>query len=191
MTDWTLFARFAGPVFGVVVGWALHRYFEKKPVVITYLWHASAVSVRLKEGGEVGVHGHSFVVMNVGNVAAKNVRLGHLTLPDFSVHPPTPYEIVDLPGGTKEILFPVLIPKEQITVAYFYFPPTLWSDVNTYTKSDEGYATGHNVFPSRQYPAWVSRAAQMLVLVGIVSMLTAATELGLFLLRHFQCCEVP
>src|SRR5436190_1883838 len=184
--DWTLFARYAGPSCGVLLGFFLTRYFEKRPIVVTYLWNTSAVRVRLSDGSESSVHGHSFVVMNLGKVAAENVRLGHNTLPDFSVYPPVPFEILDLPGGSREIVFPRLVPRELVTIAYIYSPPTLWSHVNTYTKSDAGYAESHNVLPTRQLAPWVTRSAQALIWIGAITVLAALSELGLFLVRHFQ-----
>lgn len=163
--DWTLVARYAAPLLALFVGAALNRLLENRPKLVTYLANAAAIQVPVPQGGPMQVHTHSVVVRNGGRKAATNLRLGHSVLPAFSVSPPHEYKVVDVEGG-KEIVFPVLVPKEQITVAYLYFPPTVWSNVNTYTKSDEGFARVLNVLPTPQAPPWLARVAWFLLAVG-------------------------
>ena len=183
--DWTLFARYAAPIVALIVGALLNHWTEKRQRLISYMSNASAVTVQLPAGGAVQVHSHSVVVRNIGGKAAQNVRLGHSILPDFSVYPAVNYNVVNLPAGGKEIVFPALVPGEQVTVAYLYFPPVLWSNVNTYTKSDEGFAKIINVLPSQQYPQWLSLVAGILMIVGTITAIYAIGELGFFLYRHF------
>lgn len=138
--DWTLFARYAAPVIALLVGAGLNRFLERRPKLITYLGHASAVPITPPQGQPFQVHTHSVVVRNGGKRPATNVRLGHHFLPAFSVYPSIDYHVVELPGGGKEIVFSSLVPGEQVTLAYLYYPPLLFSGVNSYTKSDDGFA---------------------------------------------------
>ena len=91
--DWTLVARYAGPLLGVFVGFLLTKAFERRPNLISYMAHASAVTTRPPNAPPIPVHSHSVVVRNGGKKSAGNVRLGHHVLPDFSVFPSVPYSV--------------------------------------------------------------------------------------------------
>ena len=79
----------------------------------------------------------------------------------------------DLPGGGQEIVFPSLVPNEQITVNYLYFPPVIWDQINLGVKSDEGFAKAIRVIPMRLYPKWLNKLAAVFVLAGAISVLYA------------------
>jgi len=49
--DWDVIIRISGPIVGAALGWALKEYTERKPKVIYYLLHASAVSIKPEEQG--------------------------------------------------------------------------------------------------------------------------------------------
>ena len=68
---------------------------------------------------------HSVVLRNSGRRPATNVRLAHPYLPDFNVFPSVGYRVENLPGGGREIVMPTLVPNEQVTISYLYFPPPL------------------------------------------------------------------
>src|SRR6476660_9528033 len=174
--DWTLVARFAGPVLGAVVGWVLARFMQRRPKLLSYLAHSAATAVQPPEGPAVNVNTHSIVIRNGGRLAAHNVRIGHYALPNFSVFPSIQYEVHDLPSGGKEIHFPVLVPGEQVTIAYLYFPPLFWHQVHSYTKSDEGFARVFNVLPSPPPPPWLRRLLVALVIVGSATIVYALVE---------------
>ena len=175
--DWTLFARYAAPIVALVVGAVINHLLEKRPKVVSFLAHASAVSVQPPTGAAFDVHTHSIVVRNAGRKPATNVRLGHRVLPNFSVYPSIPYVVNALPSGGSEILFPALVPGEQVIVNYLYYPPVVWSDINSYTKSDEGFANIIKVLPSPQAPTWAVRLALVLTLIGVVTVVYGAVEL--------------
>jgi hypothetical protein len=176
--DWHLFARFAAPIAAVFIGAALSRWWERRPRLISYLAHAIAVPVRPPEGEQFQVNTHSIVVRNAGKRAATNVRLGHHVLPNFSVYPSVHYSVVDLPGGGKELLFPALVPGEQITVAYLYSPPVFWQHVNSHTKSDEGFAKIVTALPTPMPSPKVRVAAVALMAAGTATVLYALFELA-------------
>jgi hypothetical protein len=178
--DWMVVATIAGPLLAVFVGaWVTHLV-ENRPRLITYLSHTSAFQVKRPEGS-FQVFTHAIVIRNTSRRAAQNVRLGHHVLPDFTVFPSIPYSVSELPSGGSEILFPKLVPKEQVTVSYLYFPPTLWDQVNSYTKSDEGFARTLAVIPAPQAARWLVTLAWVLMLVGIVTALYVVGLAGLWL----------
>ncbi len=83
--------------------------------------------------------------------------------------PSVVYHVEQLPGGGAEIVFPTLVPGEQVTVGYLYYPPVLWSNVNSSTKSDEGFAKIVNVLPTPQPSVWVLRGMWALIVLGAVT----------------------
>ena len=181
--DWTLFARYAAPIVALFAGAVLNRLLERREKLISYLWHANAVTVRPPGGVPQAVHMHSIVVRNAGRTPSLNVRIGHTVLPDFSVFPSVAYEVHELASGGKEILFPSLVPGEQVIVAYLYFPPLLWSGVNTYTKSDGGLAKILQVLPTPQPSRRLQLIAGVLMLLGTVTLIYAAGQILRFLFR--------
>jgi len=182
--DWTIFARYAAPVIALFVGAGLNRFLERRSKLISYLGHASAVPITPPQGQAFQVHTHSVVVRNGGKHAANNVRLGHHYLPaSFSVYPSVDYRVADLPGGGKEIVFPSLVPGEQVTVAYLYYPPLLFTEINSYTKSDDGFAKIVNLLPTPQWSPWLARLAWALILVGAITVLAGLGQLVVFVWR--------
>lgn len=178
--DWHLIARYAAPLLAVFVGIAISRWLERRPRLVMFLAHAAAINV--PSDPPMTVHTHSIVVRNAGGRVASNIRLGHNMLPAFSVYPPQPYEVVDIIGG-EEIVIPKLVPKEQITIAYLYMPPIIWSQVNTYTKSDEGFAHVLNVLPTQQFPRWLSVLLWFFIAIGALATAIALSEFTFRLLR--------
>jgi hypothetical protein len=86
------------------------------------------------------------------------------------VFPQIQYEVVTVPNGGKEILFPRLVPREQVTINYVYFPPLLWSGINTMEKSDEGLANRVSVLLTRRYPMWFQLLSAALALLGVATL---------------------
>ena len=171
--DWGIVATIASPLVALVVGGVLTLMLSR-PVVTTYLGHASAHRADAVAGGKrLDVFTHSLVIQNTGWISASNVKLAHSKLPSFSVYPDVEYRVSDLPGGGQEILFPSLVPNEQITVSYLYFPPVTWDQINLGVKSDEGFAKVIRVIPMRLYPKWLNKLAAVFVLAGAISVLYA------------------
>jgi hypothetical protein len=166
--SWELVGKVAGPLSLVLATELIRRLFADRPRLVVYIGHLSAHQVRPPDGKPFGVNTHAIVVVNTGRRAAMNVRLSHLTLPDFTVFPDVNNQVVELPGGGREILFPVLVPKEQVTVSYLYSPPLTAVDINTGVRSDEGMARVLDVIPTEQLPRWKIRTLGFLVLVGVV-----------------------
>jgi hypothetical protein len=182
MVDWAILMGVAGPVLGAAAGVIVTRALERRPRLITYYGHVSSFKSEAPEG-PVQLHTHDVVVRNSGGRTASNVRLGHFQLPDFQVNPSLDYQILDLPDGSQEILFPKLVPGEQVVVSYLYFPPTTWNQVNAYVKSDEGLAKVIPVLLQQQFPTWITGGFLALCLVGLITTLYWAVQ---FLTRFFS-----
>ncbi|MHB9075641.1 MAG: hypothetical protein ACYC6G_19215 [Desulfobaccales bacterium] len=166
--DWSVVATIAAPIVALLVGAFVERTFENRSRVISYFGHVSGIRFT-REGQPFHINTHSVVIRNAGRKTATNVRLGHATLPDFQVYPDIEYEVRDLPGGQKEILFPRLIPKKQITLTYLYIPPFTAAQINTYLESDEGAAKVIPVLLTAQLPNWLKAILWILLGYGIIA----------------------
>jgi hypothetical protein len=174
--DWDLVVKIAIPLATLALGRSIDQIFAKKPRLISYVGHVSAFV--LQNVNRTNVFTHSIVVRNTGREAANNVRIGHHTLPaDHQLFPAIPYTVNNVPGGAAEIVIPKLVPGEQITISYLYFPPLTWDRINSYTKSDEGFAKILNVIPTPQPPKWVVRIIWFLIFVGAAALIYAAVEI--------------
>jgi hypothetical protein len=172
--DWNLVASLGIPLIAAILGaWATRR-FERQVRLVTYYGHVAALRAKVPAGGEFWVHTHNVVVRNNGGLTAHNVRLGHISLPDFNVNPEVQYQVVDLPGAGKELVFPTLVPAEQLTVSYLYPPPMTYAQINSYVKSDEGMAKVVTVLLQQQYPRSVTILAGVLMLAGALTVLYLA-----------------
>jgi hypothetical protein len=106
-----------------------------------------------------------FIGAALNRALERRVRLtayyGHVS--SFTVRKENPF-----PVG-KEILIPTLVPGEQITISYLYFPPIVWKDINTYIKSDERFAKRIEVLLTPVQPKWVKAVAGILLLIGLIA----------------------
>jgi hypothetical protein len=129
------------------------------------------------------IHTHTFVIRNVGLRPAHNVVVGHYSLPDFSVYPSVSRTVNPLPGGGAEIVFPIVVPREQLAITYLYFPPLLWNQIHAYVKCDEGMGRNIPVALQRVYPVWVLRITFALLVLGIATILFLIFQGSLWLGR--------
>ncbi len=167
--DWDLIVKIALPIATLILGRFLDRFLERRSRLISYLGHVS--SFTLQGPPEVHVFAHSIVLRNTGRKPCQNVRVGHHVLPNYEVYPRVTFNVVPLQGGGTELHFPVLVPNEQLTISYLYSPPLTWERVNSYTKSDEGFARILRVIPSPQPSRWLVWLAWILQFCGVVSLL--------------------
>ncbi|PNG46570.1 hypothetical protein WDL1CHR_04886 [Variovorax sp. WDL1] len=113
-------------------------------------------------------HTHAVVVRNAGRQTAHNVRIDHNILPrSYTVYPPVRHT-VSFPqqGDGAEILIPVLVAGEQVTLSYFYFPPLTFDRINAWVKCDEGMARLVNAIPSTPPPKGVRAALWVFAFIG-------------------------
>jgi hypothetical protein len=167
-----LYAAILTPILTLFIGAWLNKRLEDHPKLVSYISHATATRLDPPAQGAqpITVHTHSLVIRNNGRKPATNVRIGHNVLPNFQVFPQIQYEVVTVPNGGKEILFPRLVPREQVTINYVYFPPLLWSGINTMEKSDEGLANRVSVLLTRRYPMWFQLLSAALALLGVATL---------------------
>ena len=111
------------------------------------------------------------VIRNAGRRPAHNLRIGHTVLPEFQIYPKVQYEIVDLPDGGKEIVLPILVSKEQITISYLYFPPLTWNQINTYFKADEGFAKTVTMILTPMISKWAKAILFVILIVGLITII--------------------
>lgn len=136
------------PVITAIVGLITKAYFEAHPKLITYLVHSSAIPLR--DAPETTVNTHSIVVRNAGKKTANKIRIGHNFLPAFQMYPELSHEVIKSENGSAEIVIPNLVPGEQVSISYLYFPPQLWSQVHSHCKCDEMAAKYLNIIPTPQ-----------------------------------------
>ncbi|WP_415265622.1 hypothetical protein [Burkholderia ambifaria] len=174
-TNWDLVSKLVFPVVTALIVAAIGKRLEYRPKLVIYLAHAAGFALPPIEGpvqdrveaeaaaatvtpGAPGVqvNVHSVIVRNTGKKTAFNVRLGHnAKVRHYVLEPQVQHELKDVPNGGWEIIIPALVPSEQVLISYLYFPPVIWQQINTYTKSDEGSARYLNVLPTPQPPRWL------------------------------------
>ena len=74
-------------------------------------------------------------------------------------------------------MFPVLVPGQQVTVSYLYFPPLLYHQINLPITSNEGMARVINMLPTPQLPRWRLAVWWVLAFVGVITSLYFVAEL--------------
>lgn len=168
-SNFDVFAKILAPALTAVAGFLIKRYLEARPKLITYLIHSSTIT--LPSENSTLVNSHSIVVRNAGKKTAHNVRIGHYSLPAFQIFPQLMHEVTAGANGSAELLVPTLVPGEQITLSYLYFPPTTFNQINAYCKSDEMAAKYLNVIPTTQPNKFQITTAWLLMFVGASTLL--------------------
>jgi len=161
--DWMLVATIAAPLLTLFVGAWLSRAVEKRPKLVAYFAHSTAVT--LDPGGgnpSFNINTHTVVVRNAGGLPAKNIHIPHLTLPGrngvpggYTVWPPQQHQVIDLAGGASEILIPALPPNGELTVSYLYLPPLFSNQIHQQVRHDDGIAASYNVHLVKKPAVWM------------------------------------
>ena len=178
MVDWELLTKVAVPILTLFIGVWVNQRLEKRPKLLSHWGHVSSFNYQKEDGNTGIVNTHSVVIMNVGRRAATNVRLSHHFLPEFNISPPVEYQLKEVPNSGKDIVIPTVIPNQQLTISYLYFPPITYAEVNAGVKCDEGFAPQIPVLLQRQYPNWFNYSAVVLMIVGMVTLAYVLFELG-------------
>lgn len=147
-------ATVAAPIIAPFVGRLSESDARRRPRLIAYFTHLGGAD-------RVGVQTHGIVIRNIGRRPATDVRVRHNYLPqDFNVFPDIERSVLNLPGGGAEIVFPALVPKEQVSIAYLYFPPVVYNQIHSGVRHSDGFATEVTALPTPQYPPWLRRGTQ-------------------------------
>ncbi len=187
VVDWQLATEIAAPTLALFVGAGLDRWLERKPKLVTYYGHVSSFTLQNQNPGQsnIALHTHSVVIRNTGKRAAENVRIAHNVLPpNVQIFPAMESRTVNLPGGGGEIIIPRLIPDEQITISYLYFPPLLWNQINTNVRSDSGFAKVLHVLPTPQLSKSVIRILWGLIVLGSITLIYLLIKTGIWFYRR-------
>ena len=165
--NWAAVATVVAPLITLV----LAAWWDRRGTrLISYYSHVAGIAGTLPDGAALQVNTHTVVLRNAGRHAATNVRLTHANLnpfPMYSIWPPVVHHEETLPNGSRDIVIPVLIPGEQITIPYLYFPPITVDQIHQGIKCDQGFAHAIPVLLQRQYPQWVQILAKFVFLVGV------------------------
>lgn len=163
--DWVAVATIAAPIIALLVAAWLDG---RRTRLIAYYSHIAGIAGTIPGTTQaVHVNTHTVVFRNAGRQAATNIRLHHLNLPLFSIWPQVPHTVETLPNNTQDIVIPVLIPREQLTISYLYAPTLTFDQVNQGTKSDQGFAHWFPVNVQRQFPRWFNNVARVILLTGV------------------------
>ena len=168
--DFEAVIKLLSPLLVALIGAIAKNYFEGKPKLITFLVHSVAHPMPPDQTtGQVpgDVHTHTIVVMNTGKKTAHNVRIDHPFFPlSYVLTPPKNHTVTHGLGTSAEICIPVLVPSEQISISYLYFPPVTWSQISGWVKCDEGMAKAIQVIPSPPPPKPILWLLWALTFVG-------------------------
>ncbi|MFG3449584.1 hypothetical protein ACGFZ3_13465 [Stenotrophomonas sp. NPDC047960] len=164
-------AKLVAPIVSALLIAGFKWYTEGRPRVISYLVQSWGVLIADGPDGTKGgmVHSHSIVVANIGRKPATGVRVTHSIkdhLPAHAVHPPTQYTIERNPEGYPQIVFPVLVPKQEVTISYLYFPPLFAGQILGNVLSNEGMARILQMVPTPKPNRFVSWATWILATIG-------------------------
>ena len=193
--DLSLAASIAEKIVLLGVGAFFARLIEMRERMVAFYGHVG--EFRLDPGADAppgtqlgAVHTHTVVIRNAGRRAAHNVRVPHRgILAPANIHVSIglgiSYTRQILPGGQEEILFPVLVPRQQVTISYLHFPPITFQSINLPISSDEGMARTLNVLPTPQSPRWLIAILWSFVVIGIGAVLYGLLELYRWGLSRF------
>ncbi|MFA5155906.1 MAG: hypothetical protein WC532_00750 [Candidatus Omnitrophota bacterium] len=178
--NWSVLATIASPIIALFIGVAVDKLIERRATIIAYFTHAAAFN--LAGANPITVHTHGIVIKNVGKRTAADIRVRHTILPEnFNVFPNIQYRVESLPMGGTEIVFPALVPNEQVTISYLYLPPLLFSQIHAGIRHSEGFATEVRALPAPRYPAWIRRIVLLLLILGIIAFIYLLREGLVFL----------
>jgi hypothetical protein len=179
-------AKMIAPIVSALLIAIFKWYTEGRPQVISYLVQSWGVTLPPSDDGTPGgtVHSHSIVVANTGRKTATGVRVTHgikQPLPTYAIHPPIQYSIETNPEGYAQIVFPVLVPKQQVTISYLYFPPLFYNHILGNVVSNEGMAKILDIVPTPRPNRYVYLGTWAFALIGCSVVLYHAFRLALWL----------
>lgn len=167
--DWNVLSNIASPIIALGVGVWINRKFEDRARLIAFYGHIAAFKLR-DESHTSDVFTHSVVIRNTGRRAANNVLVSHRVLPvNFTVFPPAEHRVVQHPDGGADLVFPILVPNEQIIISYLYFPPIIYNQVTAEVRSNEGFAKILNVLPTVPPAPWFRYARTAFASAGVIA----------------------
>lgn len=169
--DFSVLSEIIKSIFLLIVGALVTRKFEKSSKLIAYYEHVSVFKHMPENQVPLTVFSHSVILRNSGSSAATNVKIQHLTLPNFYIWPSVTHHVENLDDGSSNIVIPTLVPKEQITISYLYFPPLTYDKVNNGIKCDQGFAQQIAVTLQSKPKKWIMAVIWFLIIFGTITFL--------------------
>jgi hypothetical protein len=167
--NWAAVATVLAPLITLALG----AWWERRGTrLISYFSHVAGIAGALPGGVQIQVNTHTVVLRNAGRRSVTNVRLTHANLnpfPLYSIWPPVVHREEVLPNGSRDIVIPVLIPGEQITIHYLYGPPITVDQIHQGVKCDQGFAHQIPVLLQRQYPRLALILGRIVFLIGVAT----------------------
>jgi len=110
------------------------------------------------------------VLKNVGRKTATDVRVRHeLRTETFYVTPRVAYTDPDMPGGGFEIVFPRLVPQEEVAISYMHTAP--FNNFRGQITHAAGLASEVSALSRAEHPKWMTRTIWFLALVGSIAII--------------------
>jgi hypothetical protein len=183
--DFSLAANIAEKIILLAVGAVGTWIFERRARLTVFFAHVGELRMTpppQQQLQPMTVHTHTIVIRNAGRLAAHNIRVPHQRSlaqmgVHFSVERGVDFKMQNLPGGEEEFLFPILAPKQQVTIGYLYFPPVLFTDIHLPIRSDEGLARQLFVLPTPQAPRWRIYLLWLFTIIGVATVLYLLVEI--------------
>ncbi len=170
----------------LAVGWLLHIVTTRRPELIHYLSHQQWVTLRQQQNQPPTHIGTvTLFLFNQGKAPAKDVHIGHTTLPAHNVFPDIPREIVQLPSGGSAIRFPVFPARTLVSISYLFWGPLTVEQFLAYVESEDGMSKRIPVMLQRIWPQWWIRFAGVLFFAGLWVLVNAAWTLVSYLWRTY------
>lgn len=164
-------------VVAAIVGAVITKRVEGRPRLITRWGHIAAFNTKAGDQ-QIVLHTHEVVLRNAGSKAAHNVRVSHRYLPEYNITPSVPVTVEALANGITDLVLPVVVPGQQITISYLYTPPLLYFDLHLGIRCDEGMATQVATEIQPKYSRWVTVPAAVLFLVGCATTVWALVRVA-------------
>ena len=173
--DWPTIGQAAWSVVLLLVGALVTWVLERKPKLTYYASHWSAYP---RPGSPpLIIHTHGIVLKNVGRKTATDIRVRHeLRTETFYVTPRVPYTDPDMPGGGFEIVFPRLVPQEEIAISYMHTAP--FNNFRGQITHASGPAVEVPAIPRVEHSKWVTRTILFLALVGLIAIVFVGLVFG-------------
>ena len=188
--NWSIISAYVAPLIALFIGAAIDHLIERKPRLIAYFTHATAFDLA-DVNPPTTIHTHGIIIRNVGKKPAIDVRVRHHILPsNFKVFPVIEHNRIDLPGGGVEIVFPVLVPNEQVSISYLYPSTLFYNQIHAGIRHSEGFATEVTALPTPQYSAWIRWILWSLLILGVIALIYLIIEGSLFAYKVFNCLKI-
>jgi hypothetical protein len=159
-------------VFGsAAAGIAVKSFLERRPRVLVF--YGSRGTHELSPPGQpsIKLNAHNVIVRNSGTKTAENVRVPHISVATHHVHPPSAnYSISTNSSGVTELLFPKLVPGEEVVVSYLYPTSSFAGQISSLpVRHDEALAEALDSIVQPVLKPWQSIGAHSMFWLGVVA----------------------